>query len=671
MLVGDVGAASLVRRVEDLLPDSWRDRGRTRRRIAVLSGITANNIGDDAMLVATVRGLRRLDPDAELVVLAEDPSRCGEVAAQIDAEILSSPQLAVQRILAGRPEGASAAAPILRLARTLISHREEILAGAPVSGLTEAELEGLRTLMGADGVVDCGGANLSGHWRSYFYEKCLDYLVAAKPLSVLGQGIDPADDPEDVALLNLALSVASEVTVREAVTLEYLESIGSPAAVRVTGDDAADLDPSPDARRDALLAAAGADPQEPYIGFQFRHYLDYSAGDALGELAAHLDATAEATGPPVVGVPMHFHDCDERDHLRALRGRMARPERFLVVEDHLTPGDAKALFAGGRIAIGISYHSAIFSLTSGVPYMGLHRGTHYTQKMQGLARLFALPEIAVPLDGASPGAVAAHATDLLARRDAVSTHLLARTAAIRADVAASRRRFLDRVPHPAARAAETPVPVGALAWGDLRRTSPVSREWGFDRGRPVDRFYIERFMERNADRVRGVVCELLNDDYARRYGGDRVARVEILDIDEDNPRATILDDLTAPVRTPEGAFDCFILTQVLPYIHECGAALATVYRSLAPGGSVLVTAPSVIRYHREPEDHWRFTVDSLRRLALDHCPGAEIAVEGHGNVLAASAFLYGLACEELTAEELEVDDPEFPLVITARVTRPA
>ena len=31
-------------------------------------------------------------------------------------------------------------------------------------------------------------------------------------------------------------------------------------------------------------------------------------------------------------------------------------------------------------------------------------------------------------------------------------------------------------------------------WGDLRRTDPVSRDWGYDRGTPIDRRYIEEFL---------------------------------------------------------------------------------------------------------------------------------------------------------------------------------
>jgi hypothetical protein len=36
--------------------------------------------------------------------------------------------------------------------------------------------------------------------------------------------------------------------------------------------------------------------------------------------------------------------------------------------------------------------------------------------------------------------------------------------------------------------------IGTVRFGDLDRLTPISRGWGFDRGAPIDRFYIERFM---------------------------------------------------------------------------------------------------------------------------------------------------------------------------------
>jgi hypothetical protein len=57
-------------------------------------------------------------------------------------------------------------------------------------------------------------------------------------------------------------------------------------------------------------------------------------------------------------------------------------------------------------------------------------------------------------------------------------------------------------------------------------------------------------------------------------------------------------------------------------------------------------------------------------LVEDACPGAAIDVGANGNVLAASASLYGIAAEELRAPELDHNDPAFPVITWARISRP-
>src|SRR4051794_27404046 len=58
-----------------------------------------------------------------------------------------------------------------------------------------------------------------------------------------------------------------------------------------------------------------------------------------------------------------------------------------------------------------------------------------------------------------------------------------------------------------------------LRFGSLRRLTPVSRHFGYDRGLPVDRHYIERFLEDNAAVVAGHVLEIGDSAYTRRSAG--------------------------------------------------------------------------------------------------------------------------------------------------------
>ena len=41
--------------------------------------------------------------------------------------------------------------------------------------------------------------------------------------------------------------------------------------------------------------------------------------------------------------------------------------------------------------------------------------------------------------------------------------------------------------------------LGSVDFGGLRRLTPVSRAFGFDRGLPIDRYYIERFLAAHAE----------------------------------------------------------------------------------------------------------------------------------------------------------------------------
>ncbi len=210
--------------------------------------------------------------------------------------------------------------------------------------------------------------------------------------------------------------------------------------------------------------------------------------------------------------------------------------------------------------------------------------------------------------------------------------------------------------------------VGRVRMGDLRRLAPIDRDFGYGRGQPVDRYYIERFLAHHAHDIRAHVLEIKSDAYTRRFGGEQVARSDVLDIDADNPQATIVADLAAADQVPSNAFDCVILTQTLHLIYDARAALATLHCTLKPGGVLLMTVPGITKVQQGW--YWSFTEASARRLLEEAFPGARVAVQAHGNVLAAQAFLQGLAVEDLRLNELDHDDPEYPVVITARVVKP-
>jgi SAM-dependent methyltransferase len=216
--------------------------------------------------------------------------------------------------------------------------------------------------------------------------------------------------------------------------------------------------------------------------------------------------------------------------------------------------------------------------------------------------------------------------------------------------------------------------VGRVDFGDLRRVKPISAVWGSDRGLPVDRYYIERFLAHHAHDVRGRTLEIGTDVYTRRFGGDRVTGSDVLHVAEQRPGITIVADLTTGDGIPAATFDCVILTQTLQFIYDVPAALETVHRVLRPGGRVLATIPGISQISRCDMDrwghYWSFTTSSARRLFAEHFPEDELEIAARGNVLAATAFLQGLSASDLSPEELEHIDPDYELLITVRARRP-
>ena len=218
-------------------------------------------------------------------------------------------------------------------------------------------------------------------------------------------------------------------------------------------------------------------------------------------------------------------------------------------------------------------------------------------------------------------------------------------------------------------------PVDGVDFGDLRRVRPVSRAFGTDRGQAIDRYYVERFLDSCREDIRGRVLEIGEDTYTRRYGGDKVERSDVLHVHDRNPRATIVGDLSHAPHVPNDSFDCIILTQTLQLVFDLPGAMRTLERILAPGGVLLLTVPGMSQVAAESEWgrtwYWAFTGLAVERLLREGMQAPDITVAVHGNVLAATAFLHGLATSELTAAELDAVDPDYQLVITARAVKGA
>lgn len=211
-----------------------------------------------------------------------------------------------------------------------------------------------------------------------------------------------------------------------------------------------------------------------------------------------------------------------------------------------------------------------------------------------------------------------------------------------------------------------------INWGSLRRLFPLSACYGFDRGKPIDRYYIEKFLEKNKADIRGSVLEIKDRSYTRRFGRGKVNQSDVLDIDHSNKKATIYTDLRDTEALPKNKYDCIILTQTLNFIDDYDTVISSVYRMLKENGIFLCTLPSVSRIDYnfgENGDFWRFTKASAQYVFKKHFTEKKLQVHTYGNVFVNICFLEGISVEEIDSKELNYYDKYFPLIVCIRAVK--
>ncbi len=203
-------------------------------------------------------------------------------------------------------------------------------------------------------------------------------------------------------------------------------------------------------------------------------------------------------------------------------------------------------------------------------------------------------------------------------------------------------------------------------------SKPISRYLGQDRGKPIDRYYIEAFLEEHREEIKGNCLEVQENRYTTRLGKN-VTHVDILDVAKENKKATIIADIRSMPHVPSETYDCIILTQVLQYIDDLDSALRECKRILKPDGALIITVPGISQRldpaFRPEEDCWRFTTSSLTFYLQKHFSKESLTVRSFGNILAAQAFLIGLSQEELTEQQLSFYDPTYPCIVAAVVKK--
>jgi SAM-dependent methyltransferase len=170
--------------------------------------------------------------------------------------------------------------------------------------------------------------------------------------------------------------------------------------------------------------------------------------------------------------------------------------------------------------------------------------------------------------------------------------------------------------------------------------------------------------------IRGHCLEFQEDQYATRFGGSAVEKLDILHLDDSGPSATIIADLTRPNDITSNCFDCIICTHVFHHIYELDKAISELHRILKPDGILLVGVPHISKFEPGTNEIWRFTPEGLHTLLAEVFGANNVIVKAYGNSLTAAGDLRGVVTHEYSQHELTYHDPRFAIEICAHVTKP-
>lgn len=194
----------------------------------------------------------------------------------------------------------------------------------------------------------------------------------------------------------------------------------------------------------------------------------------------------------------------------------------------------------------------------------------------------------------------------------------------------------------------------------------IDEDWGYRRGTPIGRVYIDKFLEKYKQHIRGDIMEVAETTYSERFSvKEDTSSYTAIHIDgADGCRRANLETAEGLI---EDEFDTMIITQTLAYIYDLKAVVKNIYKSLKKNGYCMITVTDIGHMGCLEADlygsYWGFHSDGIKRLFIETFGEGNVTVEKYGNIKTVAAQLYGLAAEDIEKECLEWNDARYPMII--------
>jgi polysaccharide pyruvyl transferase WcaK-like protein len=343
---------------------SIRLKNQEQGRIVVVGGYGFDNLGDDLILRAALKSIRKLSPETEVVVLSNNPF---ETAERHRDEIVSySPEALVRQMI------------FRVLSRISGSYRDSLL---PIPGRTFRQISG--SIGKTNLILSLGGGYLNDNSRSPYPQLRLAELaffgLCGRRLVMCAQELGPFSRTSSILLAKLAVKSLTYATVRDSRSLKVLSNVGFPKErLAHTADESWSYDPVASLglkvrrrkKSNGLTMAVNLMPLQtvPNVYLSDRHG-EHEATELNAHLLFGIASCFELAKFKRTRF-LHFLSMSSRDTAMAVRLRSILGDQLQI--DIVSDLDSQySALARSDIMIGMRMHSIIMAAQVGVPPMAI------------------------------------------------------------------------------------------------------------------------------------------------------------------------------------------------------------------------------------------------------------------------------------------------------------
>ena len=404
-------------------------------KIIFIGGFGYHDIGDEAQLTTPLINLRESLPDAQFLVLSDDPeytaeSHKVETDCSIRYYLFPKTKNIFLRVL--RKFGFDTwlrGAILLFNAQRLRENKKTIL-------LNEQGQKLLNNLKSADLLFNVGGGNLNSVFRSEFHAKCFTHQICkifGCPVILSGQTIGPFNNWIDKKLARFTLNKVEVITLRDITSKNVLKDTGIvKPIIKETADDAMLLPCATHEEIKTVFLNEKIDGNErPLIGINMLglgYFSDTKLNKAKQILAQVSDYLISKYNAETVFIPMHYvKGASDIAAMSEVLGLMEHKDKARIIMNEYDDKILKGIIGKMDLVIGLRYHFIVFATTMCVPSIGIYLDQYYSMKIKGILELMGQEKYACDIEKTSAIEIIELVEDALRNKDKIKKRLEERT----------------------------------------------------------------------------------------------------------------------------------------------------------------------------------------------------------------------------------------------------